>query len=162
MLDQFLDSVKNPLMEFTPIPFWFFNDEPDEKKIEQQLADYVQKGVNGIIIHPRIGVPKEISYLSEAYFKVVKHVVQTARQLGMKVVLYDEGMYPSGSAHGLVAAENAGYASKGIMLSDSAERGVVITQFSDGKYLVYGFTHGTIRGILNPDAVDTFIWLTHE
>ena len=179
MLEQFLDGIINPDKEFTPIPFWFFNDKPDEEKIRHQLADYVDKGVNGIILHPRIGIPEEIRYLSEAYFNVVKYVVKTAKQLDMKVVLYDEGMYPSGSAHGLVVAENADYASKGVTLSDSAEGGQIITQFPDGKYLVYGFTNGTIRGIhygeddgeanalmsadiLNPDAVDTFIRLTHE
>ncbi|MCM1304930.1 MAG: hypothetical protein NC306_12630 [Butyrivibrio sp.] len=139
----------------------------------------MDKGVEGIVLHPRIGIPEEIPYLSEAYFKAVRYVVRTAGRLGMKVVLYDEGMYPSGSAHGLVVAENADYASKGITLSDSPEGGEVITRFSDGKYLVYGFTHGTIRGIhygeddgepgapksadiLNPDAVDAFIRLTHE
>ncbi len=183
MLEQFLESIKSPPREFTPIPFWFLNDEPNEEKISQQLADYVDKGVEGIVLHPRIGIPKEIPYLSEAYFKAVRYVVQTARQLGMKVVLYDEGMYPSGSAHGLVVAENKAYASKGITLSDtvdvSAEEKQVITRFSNGKYLVYGFTYGTIRGIhygeddgeadapksadiLNPDAVDAFIRLTHE
>ena len=176
---EFLDNIINPSEEFTAIPFWFFNDEPDKEKIRQQLTDYVDKGVEGIVLHPRIGIPKEISYLSEAYFEVVKYVVVTAERLGMKIVLYDEGMYPSGSAHGLVVAENAEYASKGIVLSDSAEGGQVITQFSDGRYLIYGFTHGTVRGIhygeddgevdapmsadiLNPDAVDTFIRLTHE
>jgi len=179
MLEQFLDNIKNPLREFTPIPFWFLNDEPSEEKIGQQLADYVEKGVEGIVIHPRIGLPKGIPYLSDQYFKTVRYVVQTARKLGMKIVLYDEGMYPSGSAHGLVAAENMDYASKGITLSDNAEGGQVITQFLDGKYLLYGFTHGTIRGIhygeddreagapksadiLNPEAVDVFIRLTHE
>ena len=179
MLEKFLDGIIDPPKEFTPIPFWFFNDKPNEEKIRQQLADYVDKGVNGIVLHPRIGIPEEIQYLSKAYFDVVKYVVQTAKQLDMKVVLYDEGMYPSGSAHGLVVAENADYASKGITLSDNAEDGLIITQFPDGKYLIYGFTHGTIRGIhfgeddgetnapmsadiLNPDAVDTFIRLTHE
>lgn len=177
--EQFLESIQNPPGEFTPIPFWFLNDEPDEDKIGRQLADYRNKGVEGIVLHPRIGIPREISYLSESYFKTVKYVVRTAEQLGMKVVLYDEGMYPSGSAHGLVAAENQDYASRGITLSDSGEGGQVITRFSDGRYLVYGFTGGTIRGIhygeddgeagaplaadiLNPDAVDAFIRLTHE
>lgn len=179
MLERFLDNIKNPSREFTPVPFWFLNDEPDEEKIRQQLADYVDKGVEGIVLHPRIGIPKEIPYLSETYFKVVRYVVWTARQLGMKVVLYDEGMYPSGSAHGLVVAENADYASKGITRTDNADQGQILTQFSDGKYLVYGFTNGTIRGIhygeddgeagapksadiLNPDAVDAFIRITHE
>ena len=179
MLEQFLKSIKNPSREFTPIPFWFLNDEPNEKKISQQLADYVDKGVEGIVLHPRIGIPKEIPYLSEPYFNAVKCVVRTAKQLDMKVVLYDEGMYPSGSAHGLVVAEDKAYASKGISLSNDAQGKQVITQFPDGKYLVYGFTHGTIRGIhygeddgeanapksadiLNPEAVDTFIRLTHK
>lgn len=179
MSEQFFSNIINPSREFTPIPFWFFNDEPDEEEIARQLADYVQKGVNGIIVHPRIGLPEEMQYLSESYFKVVKYVVQTAERLDMKVVLYDEGMYPSGSAHGLVAAENADYASRGITLADSAKEGQVITRFPDGKYLIYGFTHGTIRGIhygeddgepgapmsadiLNPEAVDAFIRLTHE
>lgn len=179
MLRRFLDSMKTPPKEFTPVPFWFFNDEADEEKIEKQLADYVEKGVYGIIIHPRIGIPEKIQYLSESYFNVVKFVVRTADRLGMKVVLYDEGMYPSGSAHGLVVQENAEYASRGICLSESAEDKNVITRFSDGRYLVYDFTHGTIRGIhygeddgeadapksadiLNPNAVDAFIRLTHE
>ena len=179
MTEQFLDSIQNPPGEFTPVPFWFLNDEPDEDKIGRQLADYMNKGVEGIVLHPRIGIPRKIPYLSESYFKTVKYVVRTAEQLGMKVVLYDEGMYPSGSAHGLVVAENGEYASKGITLSESGEGGQVITRFSDGRYLVYGNTHGTIRGIhfgeddgeagapmsadiLNPDAVDAFIRLTHE
>ncbi|MCM1058407.1 MAG: hypothetical protein NC517_12485 [Firmicutes bacterium] len=179
MTEQFLKSIKNPPGEFTPIPFWFWNDEPDEGKLRRQLTDFLDKGVEGIVLHPRIGIPREIPYLSEPFFRTVRFVVQTAKQLGMKVVLYDEGMYPSGSAHGLVVAEEAEYASKGVRLSDSGTKGQVITRFSDGKYLVYGFTGGTIRGIhygeddgeagaplsadiLDPKAVDAFIRLTHE
>ena len=67
----------------------------------------------------------------------------------MKVVLYDEAMYPSGSAHGMVVAENPEYASKGIHLVQAGEdaAGEVIVAFKDGSRLVYGFTGGTIRGI---------------
>ncbi|MCM1251544.1 MAG: hypothetical protein NC321_01885 [Clostridium sp.] len=179
MLEEFLYHIKNPSEEFTPIPFWFFNDEPDEEKIKKQLMDYMDKGVNGIVLHPRIGIPNQIAYLSEAYFQAVKYIVKAAEEIGMKIVLYDEGMYPSGSAHGMVVSQNADYASKGITLSDSADGGEVITRFSDGRYLLYTFTCGTIRGIhfgeddgeegaplsadiLNPEAVDAFIRLTHE
>ena len=178
-----LNDILNPSDEFTPIPFWFFNDEPDEERIRQQLEDYVEKGVNGIVLHPRIGVPKELPYLSEEYFKVVRFIVKTADSLGMKVVLYDEGMYPSGSAHGMVVAKNPEFASKGITVvkaqADIPSSAKVITQFEDGRYLIYDFTHGTIRGIhfgeddgeegapasadiLNPETVDTFIQMTHD
>ena len=172
--EQLLRAIENPPEEFSPVPFWFFNDRPDEGKILRELKDYKEKGVDAIVLHPRIGIPEDIPYLSEAYFQAVRFIVKSADSLGMKIVLYDEGMYPSGSAHGMVVAENPDYASKGITLSDKPEGGEVITEFSDGKYLVYGFTGGTIRGIhfgeddgevgapksadiLNPDAVDAFI-----
>ncbi|MCM1046453.1 MAG: hypothetical protein NC417_13185 [Candidatus Gastranaerophilales bacterium] len=176
---KFVAEIETPSKEFSPIPFWFFNDMPDEEKIKAQLADYVEKGVNGIVLHPRIGVPREVPYLSEAYFQAVRFIVQTADRLGMKVVLYDEGMYPSGSAHGMVVAQNPDYASKGISLTTEPKARQVIAALQDGNYLVYGFTNGTIRGIhfgeddleaeapksadiLNPDAVELFIRLTHD
>lgn len=178
-ITDLLKKIQNPPAEFTPIPFWFFNDAPDEKEIEEQLKDYVEKGVHGIILHPRIGIPKEVAYLSEAYFDVVRFVLQTASRLGMKIVLYDEGMYPSGSAHGMVVAANRENGSKGIRISKEPGTDQVLTKLQDGRYLVYGFTGGTIRGIhfgeddgeegaplsadiLNPQAVESFIHLTHD
>lgn len=179
-IQMLLNNLLNPPMEFTPIPFWFYNDAPDKEKIKKQLTDYVEKGVNGIVLHPRIGIPKSLKYLSEEYFHVVKYIVETVAELNMKVVLYDEGMYPSGSAHGQVVAANPAFASKGVrLLEKKPEQGEIITQFPDGKYLVYDYTQGTIRGIhfgeddgevgaplsadiLNPEAVDCFIHLTHD
>ena len=54
MAEQFLNNIKNPPGEFTPVPFWFLNDVPDEDKIGRQLADYMNKGVEAIVLHPRI------------------------------------------------------------------------------------------------------------
>ena len=179
-ISTIMENLEHPPMEFTPIPFWFYNDAPDKDKIKKQLTDYVEKGVNGIVLHPRIGIPKSLKYLSEEYFHVVKYIVETAAELNMKVVLYDEGMYPSGSAHGQVVAANPSFASKGVrLLEEKPEQGEIITQFPDGKYLVYDYTQGTIRGIhfgeddgevgapasadiLNPEAVECFIHLTHD
>ena len=186
--EKLLEEVLQPDMEFSPIPFWFFNDAFDEERVRSQLTDYVEKGVNGLVLHPRIGVPKEMPYLSEEYFRAVRFIVKTAAELKMKVVLYDEGMYPSGSAHGMVVQANPEYASKGIIILDAdqaqeklaAEKSAqVIAELSDGRKLIYGFAGGTIRGIhfgeddgqpgapkaadiLNPDAVDEFIRLTHD
>lgn len=177
-----------PGQEYSPIPFWFYNDVFDEEKVRKQLADYVEKGVNGFVLHPRIGVPEDMPYLSDEYFAAVRFIVKTADSLGMKVVLYDEGMYPSGSAHGMVVAADPEYASKGIILleKEAAEEKLskepsaqVIVELENGRKIVYGFTGGTIRGIhfgeddgeagapasadiLNPDAVDEFIRLTHD
>lgn len=38
-IQQLLGYLQNPQEEFTPIPFWFFNDKPDRKIIKQQLED---------------------------------------------------------------------------------------------------------------------------
>lgn len=81
----------------------------------------MEKGVNGFVLHPRIGIPEEMPYLSETYFGAVRFIVETAAGLGMKVVLYDEGMYLSGSAHGKVVEANPEYASKGLFLVEEAE-----------------------------------------
>ena len=174
-----LEQILSPAEEYSPIPFWFFNDEPDRDKIRKQLEDYVAKGVNGFVLHPRIGIPTNLPYLSEDYFEVVRYIVKTADELKMKVVLYDEAMYPSGSAHGMVVAENPEFASNGIILRDEPTGIEVIAKFSNGKYLVRDYTKGTIRGIhfgeddgeagapasadiLNPEAVKLFIHLTHD
>ena len=58
--EKLLKEIMQPDVEFTPIPFWFFNDTFEEERVKNQLADYVEKGVNGIVLHPRIGVPKEM------------------------------------------------------------------------------------------------------
>lgn len=186
--ERLMKEILQPDTEYTPIPFWFFNDAFEEEKVRGQLEDYVEKGVNGLVLHPRIGVPEDMHYLSEPYFQAVRYIVRTASELGMKIVLYDEGMYPSGSAHGMVVAENPAYASRGILLMEAGEAAAklageegaqVIAAFPDGRQIVYGFTGGTIRGIhfgeddgepgaptaadiLNPDAVDLFIRLTHD
>lgn len=178
-IKELLEQIKNPPKEFTPIPFWFFNDSFDKGRIRRQLEDYADKGVSALVLHPRIGIPREIPYLSEAYFEVVRYVVETAAQLDMKIVLYDEGMYPSGSAHGMVAAADPGYAAKGITITQEPGQDQVIALLSEGRYLVKRETKGTIRGIhfgeddgekeapaaadiLNPKAVKLFIHLTHD
>ncbi len=189
-----IQELLHPGAEFSPIPFWFFNDAFNEERVRKQLEDYVEKGVNGFVLHPRIGVPEDMPYLSESYFDAVKFIVKTAAELDMKVVLYDEGMYPSGSAHGKVVEANPEYASKGIHLVEAYEidradengvfytkkgREQIIARLEDGTAIAYGFTGGNIRGIhfgeddgeagapksadiLNPDAVDEFIRLTHD
>lgn len=176
-----INELNGNLDEYTPIPFWFINDGLTKEELGRQLKDFKAKGVNGVVFHPRIGIPKELKYLSEEYFDLVKYTVKTASELNMKIVLYDEGMYPSGSANGEVVRSNPDFAAVGITLSDSCpENGVVIAaKPKDGKYIVEKPCGGTIRGIhfgqddgepdapkaadiLNPKAVEKFIELTHE
>lgn len=190
---KLLSELRVPSDEFSPWPFWFLNDRLTPEKLHSQLADFREKGICGVVLHPRIGVPSEIEYLSEAFLDAIECAVDAASALSMQVVLYDEGMYPSGSAHGEVVRSNPAFASVGLRLirgdalcryadgtSLVSEPNVgTLYRYADGASLVFEPSGGTIRGIhfgeddgeagappsadiLNPDAVDRFIALTHE
>lgn len=227
-IENLKQQFADPPAEFSPIPFWFWNDALSEEEIICQIHDFHAKEVAGFVIHPRMGMPREIPYLSEKYMDLVETAVSEAADLGMRVILYDEGMYPSGSACGLVVQQNPALASRGLRLQEitcdkgsgpvrvpislspgetlvSAQAvikpsagevqlgtalmlecendGVSFTPPAQGNWSVLLFietpSQGTIRGVhpgqddgepdaplaadlLNPDAVRTFITITHE
>lgn len=119
---QTFESLKqhftDPPAEFSPIPFWFWNDELSKEEIIRQIHDFHSKEVNGFVLHPRMGLPREMPYLSDSFMEMVEAAIAEAEKLGMKVILYDEGMYPSGSACGMVVKQNADYASRGLQLRE--------------------------------------------
>jgi hypothetical protein len=185
------DRLDNPPHEFTPVPMWFWNDELDAREIRRQIRDFHDHEVYGFILHPRMGLPRTIPYLSDVYLDDVAVAVEAAAELDMTVYLYDEGMYPSGSAHGMVVAENPAFAAQALVrrpcdgISIPLQPGdhlVCRTKPGhDGETVDYVQTRsgGTIRGIhfgeddfepgappaadlLNPDATACFIRLTHE
>ena len=209
--DHLLQEFLSPADEFSPMPFWFWNDELTEGEITRQIDDFRAHGVAGFVIHPRKGLPGTIPYLSDKYMHYVRHAVEEAARRGMRVVLYDEAMYPSGAAHGLVAAENPEWASRCLWMeqhtadvpaaedivaacaarvADGAASGITLLSPTEGVFrapgdgrmlLIFreGFSGGTIRGIheeeddgqphapksadlLNPEAVQAFIRITHE
>jgi hypothetical protein len=108
--EQIFDAYQNPPAQFSPVPMWFWNDDLDTSEIQRQILSFHQREVDAFIIHPRMGLPRSIPYLSDTYLDYVVCAVETAAQYGMTVFLYDEAMYPSGSAHGQVVATNPAYA----------------------------------------------------
>ena len=97
---SWLSGLKTPSREYTPIPFWFLNGNLTHEEIRRQLQDFRDHGVYGVVLHPRMGLSRRIQYLSPVFFRYLRTAVETAAELEMTVVLYDEGMYPSGSAGG--------------------------------------------------------------
>lgn len=98
------------------MPFWFLNGDLDEEKMKLQLRDFKAHGLDGVILHPRMGLADDIEYLGERYLILMRKIVEEACRLEMKVMLYDEAMYPSGSADGLVVKGNPEYAARAIRL----------------------------------------------
>ncbi|MEW6193797.1 MAG: hypothetical protein AB1521_01405 [Bacteroidota bacterium] len=120
-LTELLYEWNNPLREFSQAPFWFWNDDLSEKEIIKQIQDFSDHGVYGFIIHPRVGLPKEIGFMSDRLIYFMRVAVQEAEKNNMWCMLYDEGMYPSGSACGLIVAENPSYRPHGLFAIDLDE-----------------------------------------
>ncbi len=176
---DFLHFLDRPPREYTPIPFWFLNDDLDHAEIRRQLKDFCDHGVYGVVLHPRMGLSERIGYLSPLFFDYIRTAVTEAKRLGMKIVLYDEGMYPSGAAGGQIVAARPDLGSRGIALTDQPQADDTLICRTEKGCLVERFSNGTIRGvhfgeddgepnaprsadILNPEAVRLFIELTHE
>ncbi len=123
----------DPPAEFSLTPFWFWNDALDEGELRRQMDEFQAHGVDAFVIHPRVGLPRSMGWMSDALLAMMRFAIEQARRRGMGVILYDEGMYPSGSASGLVVAENPTYRCRGLVRIDldaaqpgSIEQGVAI------------------------------------
>ena len=107
-----------PAPEFSLAPFWFWNDALSNKEIARQLDDFKEHGVYGFVIHPRAGLPRDIGWMSENMIKFMRFAIEQAARRDMWVVLYDEGMYPSGSSSGQVVVENPAFKTRGLFQID--------------------------------------------
>lgn len=166
MYDILCNIFKNPGSTFSPIPFWFLNDDMDPDELVRQIGEFHKKGVDGLVIHPRIGFDSHIDYLSPEYLDIMELCVKTAAKKRMMIVLYDEAMYPSGSAHGMVVRANPLFAARALFSAPAGSHTLLpgeeiiltlsltpdFTVAKEGEPsteydFILGFTGGTIRGI---------------
>lgn len=182
----------NPPREFSLMPFWFWNDTLKTDEILRQIKEFDEHGVYGFVIHPRMGLPPDMKFLSPEMLGFMKVAIEEAARREMKVILYDEGSYPSGSCEGQVVARNPEHAARGLAKIDlnaneklQLEEGCkLITTINrpGGKKMavVECPSNGHIRGlhwldeekekedlppagdILNPEAVTSFIELVYD
>ncbi len=108
----------DPPREFSLMPFWFWNDTLKDKEIVRQIVDFESHGVYGFVIHPRIGLPENTGWLSDEMIHFMNVAIEEASRRKMYVILYDEGMYPSGSSSGQVVMRNPGHAARGLLKID--------------------------------------------
>src|SRR5450759_4099863 len=139
--------------------FGLWNDTLKEEEIIRQIADFEAHGVYGFVIHPRIGLPENIKWLSPEMLHSMNIAIREAQRRNMYVILYDEGMYPSGSSSGQVVERNPEYAARGLAKIDlmpgetpvltEGERLIAILDRPEGKRLaiVDRPSRGKIRGL---------------
>jgi hypothetical protein len=149
----------DPPREFSVMPFWFWNDTLKDEEIIRQIADFDAHGVYGFVIHPRIGLPENVTWLGKEMIHVMNVAISEAAKRKMYVVLYDEGMYPSGSSSGQVVARNPEHAARGLAKIDlkageepklnPGQKLVTINERKDGSRvaIIDQFSGGNIRGL---------------
>jgi hypothetical protein len=93
-----IEELSSPPDEYRPYPFWFWNGDMTEDEITFQVKECLQQGITSVLIHPRHGLITP--YMSKEYMDLVLHTVRIADSLGMKVWLYDEYNWPSGTVAG--------------------------------------------------------------
>lgn len=181
-----------PPAEFSLVPFWFWNDALTEAELSRQLDEFQAHGVDAFVIHPRVGLPREMGWMSQNLLDKMHFAIQQAQRRGMWVILYDEGMYPSGSASGQVVAENPDFHCRGLVRIKLDESKLTLTDdqtlitevdYKGSRYAIVDRpVDAVIRGlhfknedadeppedeppatdILNPDAVACFIRLVYD
>ena len=109
---------ENEVRDFSQAPFWFWNDELNEEEISRQLDEFQAHGVHAFVIHPRAGLPESLAWMSVRLLDFMRFAIAEAERRSMWVILYDEGMYPSGSSAGQVVAENPAFACRGWVAVD--------------------------------------------
>lgn len=69
-------EFRNPGAEYSMFPFWFLNDRLSREKLAAQLDDFQAKGIDGFVLHPRMGLPEDLEYFGEAYFSLVRFLLE--------------------------------------------------------------------------------------
>ncbi|MDP5230919.1 MAG: glycosyl hydrolase, partial [Cellulophaga sp.] len=104
--DRLIQNFKNPPNEFKPMPFWHINGALTTDGIKQQMKDAKELGgFSGISVLPLAdkanGKPGTTpKFLSSEYLERFQDVLNTAEELDMEVILYDDNDFPSGMAGG--------------------------------------------------------------
>ena len=142
--------MKNPLITMTAV-----TGKPTKEKIDSYLKGLFYNGIKSVMIYPRSGC--EIEYLSDEWFSTVGNFISSSKELGMTVWLYDDFNWPSGDASGMVT-KNEKFRLKAITTKGD-NFGKISTKSRHNSGL---FGEKFFPDLLNSEAVDYFISLTHE
>lgn len=87
---------RHPPRSFSPAPLWFWYGNLDEREIERQIDEMVDKHVFNAFMHARAYLVTP--YLEEPWWQIVRAAVRHGRETGFCPWIYDEYAWPSGTA----------------------------------------------------------------
>ncbi len=93
-----------PLLKNQSRPLWFWNGKLNASQTRRMVSECKDAGYYGMGILPCNGMGYE--FMSPGFLRQYKVAVDEAAKLGMKMCLYDEYWFPSGSAGGIMAKKH--------------------------------------------------------
>ena len=94
----------DPPLRWQSRPLWFWNGKLEAEKTKDMVAACKRAGYYGMGILPCKGMG--LDFMSPEFLTQYKVAVDEASGLGLKMCLYDEYWFPSGSAGGLLAKQH--------------------------------------------------------
>ncbi len=94
----------DPPLRFKSRPLWFWNGTLSAERTREQLEGCKQRGYAGVGILPAQHMKP--AFMTPEFLDHYQVAVDTASKLGLKLCLYDEYWFPSGSAGGLLAKKH--------------------------------------------------------
>ncbi len=94
----------DPPLRWQSRPLWFWNGKLDAERTKGMVAACKTAGYYGMGILPCKGMG--VDFMSPEFLQHYQVAVDAAGRLGMKMCLYDEFWFPSGSAGGLLAKKH--------------------------------------------------------
>lgn len=153
-------EFRDPDPFLRPVYIWIWNDRLTEEAFSRQLSDMKAHGVGGVwpLHEPRNFRPKfmrtslEPDYLTPAFMRLHRAMVGKARELGMKVWLYDEGGWPSGGACGKVVEENPALAEQWVQREQIAPKAGDVVEVPRECLSAFVYRDGRLTARLKPGA----------
>ncbi|NLE53996.1 MAG: hypothetical protein GX617_03580 [Lentisphaerae bacterium] len=132
------------------IPMGAITGKPSKAILTETLEAYRAQGITQFLIYPRSGC--ELEYLSDDWFGVCEHIITEATRLGFTSLwLYDEYNWPSGTCNKQIPQLHPEFAAQ--QLCAYPENGDIKTVVRKNPRMT---------DLMNPDAVDCFIAMTHD
>lgn len=96
-------GTEEKINKYRAKPFWAWSGSLKKEDLLSQIDYFKEMGFGGFFIHSRVGLVTE--YLGDEWFDLIKECILYAEKKDMEVWLYDEDRWPSGTAGGLVTAD---------------------------------------------------------
>jgi len=144
------------------IPMGAMTGHPTGQELRDWLDRYLDVGIDQFMIYARSGL--EIKYLSADWFEACRCLVEHAARRGMAIWIYDEFNWPSGGAGGNVLACDPAFAARKLLAYRERPDEAAVEPITGGRAFcrIARTADSHAHDVLNPDAVDCFIRLTHE